>query len=1016
MPVSDFVNVVTRQPVIIVTCDPPTRRLEGRLKDGAVIQIAGWSASPFFRWPNEGETWNVVYENGLPTLDGYVEPADSLVPSSSLSPGEARIDASTAKFTNNIDVGSSLSVHGVAAFDISPTAPTPLATSNDTTLATTAWVNANTSTDADLAAHAVDTTAIHGIADTSRLVTIDNIATVGSNFVTLDGTQTITGLKTFSSALALTSTLSVTGNASMSNLAVSTSIGVTNSGGGVSLIPGSASQAGYIQWNQGTTGNRLGYLGWINTDVVLTLENSASFKVVGGNTATTGSISLTGGGTDWSIAPKASAPNAAEIRFGDGTGWVTGFGPKTGADAAIQTLRIFDWGGFGFPDAAGINDIYVYRSGAVLETTGGLLVAGAITGMTNVTGTGSFVLAASPTLTGTPTSPTAAVDTNTTQVATTAYVVAQGYLKSSTAGTTYQPLDTDLTNIAALTAAGLLVRTSGTTWAHRTITGTAGQITVTNGDGVAGNPTITLPATITQATTFSSLLTSQAGVAVGGALTGATTGAFSGNVTVGGTLTGMTNVTGTGNLVLATSPTLVTPTLGVASASSLALSGALTGATTGAFSSNVTVGGTLGVTGISTLATTNVTGTLGLVGATTTPVFFVGTSGATNPQTAIHTDGKIEFGDGTAVRDTNLYRLSADVLASDSRIMSIRTTTAGTAFATRISADPDTRWSVKTDGKMEWGDGTAAKDTNLYRSAASVLKTDGKLAVGSLQVTTTPASGFVLTSDSSGNAAWQAPAGSVSSQKFSQAIGNGAATSFTITHNLGSRDVVVVVRETDTPYGIVDVYVVATDINTVTVGPFLAAPTASQYTVNIFSGISAASLYSGKFVATIGNGSATTIAVAHGLNTSDVVVSVRRAASPFTVVLPGIEVTSSTTVTLYFDTAPTTGQYIVTVLAGSAGLATNTTPVVSVSANYSASINPEAILVNASGGSRTITLPLAGGKSGYTYVIKKTDTSTNTVIIDPTGSETIDGALTMTISTQNQSISAISDGTAWYAI
>lgn len=43
----------------------------------------------------------------------------------------------------------------------------------------------------------------------------------------------------------------------------------------------------------------------------------------------------------------------------------------------------------------------------------------------------------SPTLTGVPAAPTAAVDTNTTQLATTAYVVGQGYLKSATAASTY---------------------------------------------------------------------------------------------------------------------------------------------------------------------------------------------------------------------------------------------------------------------------------------------------------------------------------------------------------------------------------------------------------------------------------------------------------------------------------------------------------------------------------------------------------------------------------------------------
>jgi hypothetical protein len=47
---------------------------------------------------------------------------------------------------------------------------------------------------------------------------------------------------------------------------------------------------------------------------------------------------------------------------------------------------------------------------------------------------------AGPTFTGVPAAPTAAVDTNTTQLATTAYVVGQGYLKSATASSTYAPL------------------------------------------------------------------------------------------------------------------------------------------------------------------------------------------------------------------------------------------------------------------------------------------------------------------------------------------------------------------------------------------------------------------------------------------------------------------------------------------------------------------------------------------------------------------------------------------------
>jgi len=56
----------------------------------------------------------------------------------------------------------------------------------------------------------------------------------------------------------------------------------------------------------------------------------------------------------------------------------------------------------------------------------------------------------------------------------------------------YQPLDADLTAIAALGSTGVLARTGSNTWSLRTLTGTANQITVSNGDGVSGNPTLSL--------------------------------------------------------------------------------------------------------------------------------------------------------------------------------------------------------------------------------------------------------------------------------------------------------------------------------------------------------------------------------------------------------------------------------------------------------------------------------------------------------------------------------------------
>ena len=87
------------------------------------------------------------------------------------------------------------------------------------------------------------------------------------------------------------------------------------------------------------------------------------------------------------------------------------------------------------------------------------------------------------------------------------------------------------------------------------------------------------------------------------------------------------------------------------------------------------------------------------------------------------------------------------------------------------------------------------------------------------------------------------------------------------------------------------------------------------------------------------------------------------------------------------------------------------------SANYTvlATDQNKLITVDATGGSRTITLLAAAtAGSGFKIGIKKIDISTNTVIIDANASETIDGALTYTLSNQYEDVYIISNGTNWY--
>lgn len=92
-----------------------------------------------------------------------------------------------------------------------------------------------------------------------------------------------------------------------------------------------------------------------------------------------------------------------------------------------------------------------------------------------------------------------------------------------------------------------------------------------------------------------------------------------------------------------------------------------------------------------------------------------------------------------------------------------------------------------------------------------------------------------------------------------------------------------------------------------------------------------------------------------------------------------------------------------------------------LTANYTATLTDHTLLVDATSGNLTITLPTAASaynttSGGYVFTVKKIDTSANTVTIKGDGAETIDGVNTQVLSTQWMSYQVQSNGTNWFII
>lgn len=248
----------------------------------------------------------------------------------------------------------------------------------------------------------------------------------------------------------------------------------------------------------------------------------------------------------------------------------------------------------------------------------------------------------------------------------------------ATFGALFQPIDETLIALASLNStAGLLTQTGADAFTKRTLTGTANEITVTNGDGAAGAPTLSLPAAMT----------------------------LTGKTMTGGTFTG-----GLWNKVTITAP---------ATAATLTL---IDGTTlTGPASSGtvMTLGNTETVTGVKTFGSAGAVGRLRVAGTT---------SGSTIIDATAVASGTLTL---PAATDTLVGKATTDTLINKT----INTASGNSIFVNSVLVGPGQYLGEPSTGNAVAGNIGELISATIVAGSAVSLSTGSGITITSIVLT-----------------------------------------------------------------------------------------------------------------------------------------------------------------------------------------------------------------------------------------------------------------------------------------